>query len=171
MPQPNESGYEDALCRWIRHFVLQSEGSAFVLFTSYSLLQRVGDQMEEFFADHDLQLLRQGRGRSRAQLIEEFKKDVSSVLFGTDSFWTGVDVPGEALSNVVVTRLPFAVPDHPLTASRLEAITEVGGNPFMEYSLPEAILKLRQGVLETAIPQFGLEAPGFPTLLAVAVCT
>ena len=68
------------------------------------------------------------------------------MLLGTDSFWTGVDVPGNALSNVIVTRLPFAVPDHPLTAARLERIEERGGNPFMNYSVPEAVIKLRQGV-------------------------
>ena len=68
------------------------------------------------------------------------------MLFGTESFWTGVDVPGEALSNVIITRLPFAVPDHPLTAARLERIEDHGGNPFSEYSVPEAVLKLRQGI-------------------------
>ena len=83
---------------------------------------------------------------SRNQLIEDFKTDETSVLFGTDSFWTGVDVPGRALTNVIITRLPFAVPDHPLTQARLEFIEERGGNAFMDYSVPEAILKLRQGV-------------------------
>ncbi|MDF2377239.1 MAG: helicase C-terminal domain-containing protein [Verrucomicrobiales bacterium] len=146
MPQPNESGYEAALIKWIRHFVKLSKGSAFVLFTSYSLLKRVSEAMQDFFEDENLELLVQGRGKSRGQLIEQFKKDTTSVLFGTDSFWTGVDVPGEALTNVIITRLPFAVPDHPLTQARLEKIEEGGGNSFMEYSVPEAILKLRQGV-------------------------
>ena len=79
-------------------------------------------------------------------MITEFREDVHSVLFGTDSFWTGVDVPGEALSNVIVTRLPFAVPEHPVIASRIEAIEASGGNAFMDYSVPEAVVKLRQGV-------------------------
>lgn len=146
MPQPNEEGYESALTDWVRHFVGKSKGSAFVLFTSYKLLQRIADQLTDFFATESIQLLVQGRGSSRGNLIEAFKRDEASVLFGTDSFWTGVDVPGRALTNVIITRLPFAVPDHPLTQARLEFIQENGGNPFMEYSVPEAILKLRQGV-------------------------
>jgi ATP-dependent DNA helicase DinG len=146
MPSPDASGFEDALAKWVEHFVAKSDGRAFVLFTSYRLLRAVVAKVRDHFDDNGWTLLAQGEGRSSRQLLEEFREDTASVLFGTDTFWTGVDVPGEALSNVIVTRLPFAVPDHPLVASRLELIQERGGNSFMEYSLPEAILKLRQGI-------------------------
>ena len=146
MPDPSAAGYEDALVKWVGYFIDQSEGRAFVLFTSYRLMNSVAEKMEDFFDERAYRLLVQGRKIPRHMMLREFREDVSSVLFGTDSFWAGVDVPGEALSNVIVTRLPFAVPDHPLTASRLEAIEQSGGNPFLEYSVPAAILKLRQGV-------------------------
>ena len=91
-------------------------------------------------------MLTQGEVMSRKNMLDFFKKDVNSVLLGLESFWFGVDVPGEALSNLIITRLPFRVPDHPLIQARLEMIDAKGGNSFMDYSLPEAILKFRQGV-------------------------
>ena len=143
---PRAEGYESDLIHWIGHFVEKSEGRAFVLFTSYNLMNSVALKIEERIQSMGYKLLVQGRKMPRNKLLNAFRRDPSSILFGTDSFWAGVDVPGEALSNVIVTRIPFAVPDHPLTASRLEAIEERGGNPFLEYTVPEAILKLRQGV-------------------------
>ncbi len=146
MPDPRDAGYEEALAHWIEHFIGRTDGHAFVLFTNYRAMQELAARMENFCAEQDLNLLVQGGGLPRTKLLDQFKSTPRSVLFGTDSFWGGVDVPGDALRNVIITRLPFAVPDHPLIEAKLETIEACGGDAFTEYSLPEAILKLRQGV-------------------------
>jgi len=145
LPNPNEPAFIDSAAQAVSRYVRKTQGSAFVLFTSYEMLEAIAQKCADSLAENDIQLLQQGAGFDRTVLLKRFKTGDSCALFGTDSFWQGVDVPGQALSNVIIVRLPFAVPDQPLIAGRLEQIRQLGGNPFYDYQLPSAILKFKQG--------------------------
>ncbi len=141
LPDPREPGFHTGVAPFIEEILTQTEGRAFVLFTSYRGLNEVWDLLKGRLP---WKLLKQG-DLPKNKLIEEFKADLHSVLFATASYWEGVDVPGEALSCVILVKLPFAVPDDPLTEAKIKSIERSGGNPFYNYSLPQAVLRLRQG--------------------------
>ncbi|MCR5288508.1 MAG: helicase [Treponema sp.] len=124
--------------------ITAAQGRTLVLFTSYESLKSACVVARNAFQNKGIQILKQGDD-DRFRLLDIFKKDTNSVLFATDSFWQGVDVPGNSLSQVVIVKLPFSVPNDPVYSARAEAITQRGGSPFMELSLPEAVIKFRQG--------------------------
>ncbi|NLV43974.1 MAG: DEAD/DEAH box helicase [Candidatus Hydrogenedentes bacterium] len=143
-PAPNASDYLEKLVEDIRTILHITRGHAFILFTSFYALDFVYNRLEEELGRQGIQALCQGKD-SRSRLLTAFREDPSSVLFGTDSFWEGVDVAGESLQCVVLTRLPFRVPTEPILEARAEAIVQAGGNAFMDFQVPQAVIKLRQG--------------------------
>lgn len=147
VPSPQDQRLSiEVLIDYIRYCVSNVSGGTLVLFTSYSDLRKVSDALQSEFLEAGRPFFAQGQGMGRSDMTAAFLEAGNGVLFGTDSFWTGVDVPGSSLEQVIITRLPFDVPTHPIAEAKSEHIKERGGNPFAELNLPEALVKFRQGV-------------------------
>jgi ATP-dependent DNA helicase DinG len=141
MPDPRDAGFPEAAARCIQRVLEITQGRAFCLFTSYAQMR---DLYERLLPVLDFPILLHGSAPRKA-LLEQFRETPNAVLFGTSSFWQGVDVQGEALSCVIIDRLPFAVPSDPVVSARMKAIEENGGKPFFDYQVPTAVLTLKQG--------------------------
>ncbi len=147
LPTPKEARLAlDVLTDYIDFCTRRTKGGTLVLFTSYFDMKRVAEAMEPIYLGAHRPFFMQGRDFSRTELARQLREAGNGILFGTDSFWTGIDVPGDALSQVIITRLPFEVPTHPILEARTEWIRERGGNPFNELTLPDALIKFRQGI-------------------------
>ncbi|HOB08100.1 MAG: helicase C-terminal domain-containing protein [Limnochordia bacterium] len=144
MPLPDQAEFVPVLVEHLESILKITCGRAFVLFTSYAMLQKTLEQMKKRGLDQRFLILMQGE-MPRTEMLDLFREKEGAVLLGTDSFWEGVDVPGEALSAVIITKLPFRVPTEPIVAARSEHLQANGINPFMHYFLPQAVLKFRQG--------------------------
>ena len=147
LPSPQEARLAiEVLTDYIRFCTQRVAGGSLVLFTSYTDMRAVATSLEPVYRAAGKPFMMQGAELSRTELAKQMRELGNAVLFGTDSFWTGVDVPGDALAQVVITRLPFDPPTHPITEARCDHIRERGGNPFNELTLPDALIKFRQGV-------------------------
>jgi ATP-dependent DNA helicase DinG len=146
MPDPNSPGYTEAVVEAAWPILAASGGRAFLLFTSLRAMNEAHRLLQARMAETDTHypLLLQGE-KSRTDLLDEFRRLGNAVLLGSQSFWEGVDVAGDALSLVVIDRLPFQPPDDPVLAARMEAMKRVGKNPFFDYQLPHAVISLKQG--------------------------
>lgn len=144
IPLPTDPKFNQAAYENIWQAIQASRGQAFVLFTSYSMMQSCYDYLAKRFEEQRYPLFKQG-DTSRQTLLDKFKSTPHAVLFGTDSFWEGVDVAGDALRCVVIVKLPFKVPTEPIVQARTEAITQGGGDAFFDFSVPHAIVKFKQG--------------------------
>ncbi|MEZ6235032.1 MAG: helicase C-terminal domain-containing protein [Phycisphaerales bacterium] len=148
MPDPRQlppREYQQALVKRILHHADATDGGVFVLFTSLAVLASVATMLADPLADRAMPLLVQNRSGTRTEILEAFRREDRAVLLGAASFWQGVDVPGRALRNVIITRLPFDPPDRPLTEARGERIKARAGDPFREESLPRAVIRFKQG--------------------------
>lgn len=147
LPTPQEAKLPlQVLADYIGFCIERVTGGSLVLFTSYTDMRAVAAELEPKFAAAGRPFLLQGADLSRTELTRQMRSLGNAVLFGTDSFWTGVDVPGDALAQVILTRLPFDPPTHPITEARCDHIRDEGGNPFNELTLPDALIKFRQGI-------------------------
>lgn len=144
IPLPNDRKFATAIREMIYKSLMISQGRAFVLFTAYGLLNMLFNQLEDSLRNQGIIALKQG-STTRHQLLERFRRNANSALFATDSFWEGVDVQGRALESVMITKLPFKVPTEPVIEARVEALKKQGRNAFMEYTVPQATIKFKQG--------------------------